>query len=137
MTSAQQIARSGLTGGKVLAIAILLSLCWHLFWILMIKVVSAPALPSHAKYSKVSFLGPLLTKVTLEVSDRMPERSSLEKIFFEHSGSDTSWVKLVASDTRSRYVNLGRQNSALDKEMVRMTAASLGDQKAEPDYPAE
>src|SRR3989338_808574 len=59
--------------------AIFISVTWHIFWICMISVVVTPKEASPIKFSKVSFLGPILERGVLEVKIRPRERSLLEK----------------------------------------------------------
>lgn len=59
--------------------AILISVAWHIFWICMISVVVTSGERNPIKFSKVSFLGPILERGVLEVKIRPRERSVLEK----------------------------------------------------------
>ena len=63
---------------RILIIAIFVSLAWHLFWISTISIVSRPDPSSKVKFSKVSFLGPLLGGGAMELQARPKERSFLE-----------------------------------------------------------
>ena len=67
-----------LTGYKVLAIAVFFSLAWHLFWLSVIKIIPAKSQPAQAKFSRVSFLGPILSKVSLGIRSEPEKRSFLE-----------------------------------------------------------
>jgi hypothetical protein len=65
---------------RVLAAALFASCAWHLIWISAIRVVIVPE--AHAvKFSKVSFLGPVIGGKTLEVRMESRPRSFLEKRF--------------------------------------------------------
>ena len=70
-----------LSGYRVLLLAIAVSLGWHLFWLSAVKIVSAPGRTEPVKFSKVSFLGPLLTRVGMEVRVQPAARSLLERRF--------------------------------------------------------
>ena len=58
--------------------AILASLIWHVFWLTAVKVIIIPNKVEPVKFSKVSFLGPILAKGTIEVKVAQ-KRSPLEK----------------------------------------------------------
>jgi hypothetical protein len=77
MNGAREMKMSRVYGFRLLSAAIAVSLGWHLFWIAAIKV-AAPSSAPQAKFSKVSFLGPLLSSVSMEVR-RDEELSFLEK----------------------------------------------------------
>ncbi|MBN2453644.1 MAG: hypothetical protein JXB40_05215 [Candidatus Omnitrophica bacterium] len=66
------------SGYIILAIAIGLSFALHLFWLSAIKIVSAPVREEAVKFSKVSFLGPILSRVGMEVRAAPASRSLLE-----------------------------------------------------------
>lgn len=68
-------------GYKVLSAAILISLAWHLFCMSVVKVIPAKAGPSQVRFSKVAFLGQILSKVSLGVKAGTRERTFLEKRF--------------------------------------------------------
>lgn len=75
----QDAARSlRVSGYRVLALAVLFSLAWHLFWIFAVKIVPPETGRSYANFSKVSFLGPILSKVSLGVRQETAKRSFLE-----------------------------------------------------------
>ena len=65
-------------GWRIFVLAILASLVWHLFWLSTIAIISNPTNARSAKFSKVSFLGPLLGKSSMELQARPKERSFLE-----------------------------------------------------------
>ena len=67
------------SGYRFLTAAIIISLAMHLFWIFAVKVVFVPPREKQIKFSKVSFLGPILTRVGMEVLARPKARSVLEK----------------------------------------------------------
>ena len=63
---------------KVFAIAIFASLIWHVFWISTIKIVSDSASGRAVRFSKVSFLGPLLGGSAIDLQVRPRQRTFLE-----------------------------------------------------------
>lgn len=68
---------------KALAAAVIISAVWHLFWLSAITVVSSPGAGPRTKFSKVSFLGPILETATAQVQAAPSERSLLEKRYFD------------------------------------------------------
>ena len=70
-------------GYRVFIIAIFASLLWHLFWISTITIVAKPDNAHQIKFSKVSFLGPLLGGGAMELQARPKERSFLEKRYLD------------------------------------------------------
>lgn len=65
-------------GYRIFAFAIAASLLWHLFWIFAVAIVSKPDSARQVKFSKVSFLGPLLGKSSMDLQARPKEPSFLE-----------------------------------------------------------
>ena len=124
-------------GYQVFALAILASLLWHLFWLSTISIVSSPENSRPIKFSKVSFLGPLLGKGTMELQARPKERSFLEKRY------------LVAVDALQRRPESGVDltidkyetgNNAYHLRDEGLTAAiddALSGEKLEPSYEEE
>ena len=128
------VKNSGLSRYRILAIAILVSLGWHLFWLSAVKVVSVPAGTGKAKFSKVSFLGPILTKVSMEVRVQPAARSFLEKRFI-------SAVEMACAEAaRRREVPDRRKAEAVtaprlaDAKLPRVIDETVSGQKLEPDF---
>lgn len=63
---------------RVLMIAILLSFVWHIFWLSAIKVTSSSGRINTVKFSKISFLGPILTRSPIEARVEPKDKSFLE-----------------------------------------------------------
>ena len=74
-------------GWRVFMLAILASLVWHLFWLSTITIVSDPANARSVKFSKVSFLGPLLGNGGMGLQARPRERSFLEIRYLDRARS--------------------------------------------------
>lgn len=64
---------------RIFNLAIMISIAWHIFWISMVNVVVTSEETNPIKFSKVSFLGPILERGVLELKIRPRERSFLEK----------------------------------------------------------
>ena len=64
---------------RVLLLAIIFSVVWHLFWISSLTVVAAPHDARPPKFSDISFLGPILGQSVFGLSATTHERSIPEK----------------------------------------------------------
>lgn len=71
---------------RILILAIAASFVWHVLWLSVIKVVAAPNSAQTVKFSKISFLGPILAKGSLEVRSEPQLRSILEKRYLSEVG---------------------------------------------------
>jgi hypothetical protein len=71
---------------KALAVAVIVSAIWHLFWLSAITVVSSPQAGPRVKFSKVSFLGPILEAAPTQMQAAPAERSPLEKRYLAGVG---------------------------------------------------
>lgn len=71
---------------RIFMIAVLASLLWHLFWLSTITIVAKPENARAVKFSRVSFLGPLLGGGSMEFQARPKERSFLEKRYLDAAG---------------------------------------------------
>lgn len=68
---------------RIFVMAIMASLLFHVFWLCAVRIVSKPDDDGRLKFSKVSFLGPLLNTSSMELQSRPKERSFLEKRYFD------------------------------------------------------
>ncbi|MDD5421988.1 MAG: hypothetical protein PHT32_01000 [Candidatus Omnitrophica bacterium] len=66
-------------GGRIFAAALLISLVWHIFWLSAVKIVAASKEYGPVKFSKVSFLGPILESGSVEMRVAPKSRSPLEQ----------------------------------------------------------
>jgi hypothetical protein len=64
---------------RILILAVVVSLFWHLLWLSLIKVVVKPDRIGPIKFSKVAFLGPVSAAGTGELSVAPRTLSFLEK----------------------------------------------------------
>ena len=98
---------------KFLFIAILISLVWHVFWLSTIKIVVKPGRARQVKFSRVSFLGPilgggmmvavepkertLLEKRYMNMVDHLPraENGSLHGPYFEYEAKNTGLARYI------------------------------------------
>jgi hypothetical protein len=121
---------------KILLIAIAASLVWHLFWLTGIKIIS-PKTRDVVRFSRVSFLGPVLARKSLEVRIAPGERSFLEKRFLDMMGDMATMA--------GRGQNSGAPGSipekdyflTSDKELSGLVKNSLQGRKIEPKFNIE
>lgn len=119
-------------GRRIFLIAILASLAWHVFWLSTITIVSRPEAGGSVKFSKVSFLGPILGKGSMELQAAPPERSFLEKRYLAASRGLLPQGEQGWSGRADSYEP---GNDAYHLKDDRITAAidkALGSEKLEP-----
>lgn len=68
---------------KIFIIAIIFSVVWHIFWLSIVTVVITPEAKAPVRFSRVSFLGPLLGRGVIEARLMPKERSFLEERYLE------------------------------------------------------
>ena len=119
---------------RMLILAIAVSLAWHLFWMFAVNVVVAPKNTGGVKFSKVSFLGPILERGALEVRVAPSQRTFLERRYLAAAGKMVPVIEeepeMPSADTLAEsdiYVSLDAKLAPLIKEAV---SAS----KLEPNY---
>jgi hypothetical protein len=78
MSFVKMMKRNDLSGYRILMIAITVSLIWHVFWLSAIKIVSSQTPKSPVRFSKIAFLGPILSGLNMEVRASPASREMLE-----------------------------------------------------------
>ena len=121
----------------VFIIAILASLLWHLFWLSTISIVSNPDNTRPVKFSKVSFLGPLLGKGAMEFQARPKERSFLEKRYLKMVNSLPVRPEDGLSLADGRYETENDLSRLRDETMIALIDDALGGEKLAPSYDEE
>jgi hypothetical protein len=125
------IKNNGLSGYRILVIAIFISLGWHLFWLSAVKIVSAPARTEPVKFSKVSFLGPILTKVGVDFRVQPASRSFLEKRFA--SGVSDTRINAAVPAGQPAFEG-GAPDSSSDRKMSSLIDEAVSGTKLVPDF---
>ena len=124
------------SGYKILVLAISVSLAWHIFCLYSVKIISAPAHKEAGQFSKVSFLGPILSRVSMEVRATPAERSLLERRYKKMAGAVYHDV-----DGAMSQASPGRDNGAVveraDTRVASVIDETVNVDKMEPDYPVE
>jgi hypothetical protein len=122
---------------RMLAAAIAISLFWHFFWIFGVKVIIAPKNSGTVKFSKVSFLGPILERGALEVRMATSERSIIEKRYLTMIGSTVPVLKDEIGLPEAADVPETDIHSASGADLSAAAREALGASKLEPDYKME
>ena len=130
------VKKNDLSGYRILIIAIAVSLLWHIFWLSAVKIVSSPMPRSPVKFSKVSFLGPILTGVGMEVRASPVSRSMLERRYRKMAGEVFYDEYISGWVPDSKYDGKGPAGGRDQKLSYIIDQAALGE-KLEPDYAAE
>ena len=127
----------GILRDPIFVIALSLSVVWHIFWLSSVKVIVMPEKAGAVKFSKVSFLGPILEKGALEVRMDLGQHSFLEKRCIE-------MVERYASDnerlTRRKPVKAARGKDFYglsDNRLSGFIKNAISDSKMEPPYGME
>ena len=124
-------------GWRIFAIAILASLAWHLFWLSTIAIVSNPANTRSVKFSKVSFLGPLLGKGSLDLQARPKERSFLEMRYLGESRRLSQMPMQAIVTATDKYEGGNDAYHLRDERMIAFIDDALSGEKLEPSYGEE
>jgi len=122
---------------KIFALALLASLLWHLFWLSTINIVSRPDNERPVRFSKVSFLGPLLGKGAMELQVRPKERTFFESRYLKAAGGLSERTAARGYPAAARYegdVDTGRFG---DERPAAAIDKAPGGEKLEPSYAEE
>jgi hypothetical protein len=139
MNAFETIKSERFSGYRILVLAIVFSFVWHLLWLSMIKIVAPkPAHSSQVNFSRVSFLGQIFTKVSMDVRTQPAERSLLEKRYNVLAGrvgqrsSQVSSTALTAKPEPDKGLN-----KDADSALSHLINEAVSGAKAEPDYDPE
>jgi hypothetical protein len=122
---------------RILLAAIIISLAIHLFWMFAVKVVIAPKNAGSVKFSKVSFLGPILEREALEVRVAQTERTFLEKRYLAQIGKMVPIIEEVP--VIDRIIELVETDIHIsnDANIIAAVREAVSASKLEPDYGIE
>ena len=130
------VKNNDLAGYRILMIAVAISLAWHIFWLSAVKIVSSPMLKESVRFSKISFLGPILPGVSVDLRAAPAERSFLEKRYNRIAGGAFYKERESAAGISARYGGLSALHHASPALSSVIDEAVSGD-KLEPDYQAQ
>lgn len=121
-------------GYKIFVLAILISLIWHVAWLSMIKVVVVPNRTIPVKFSKVSFLGTLLSKGAGTPLTAQPrEQAFLEKHYLSNLGRGPYGDNPAEKSTYVKYERRAEESHALrDQSLKGLIEMAISDVKIEP-----
>lgn len=119
---------------RILLIAIFISFIWHLFWLSAIKVVASPVPTKSIKFSRVAFLGPLLTKGAMEVRLDTQERSLLERRYRNTIGYMRKFTLSSGEGIENERIFLEKEagTPSPNKILTSLIEEAVGGQKLEP-----
>jgi hypothetical protein len=117
---------------RVLWIAIVISAAWHIFWLSAFKVIVVPKADRSAKFSSISFLGPILGTSVLTLNARPYEKSAAEREFLDSMEPQPSLPQ--ESITPDSYVlaPLDAAPFTDDGVLTALSASKVGANKMEP-----
>lgn len=136
MRPVKMIKNKDLSGYRILMIAIAISFVWHIFWLSAVKIVSSPMPKEPVKFSKVSFLGQILARVSMEVRASPAARSLLERRYRKIAGSTFYKEDGFTEDPASKYEGRGLPGPA-DETFSSAVDDAVAGEKLEPDYLSE
>lgn len=113
---------------KILMAAIGISLGWHLFWISAINVVASPVPFKVIKFGKVSFLGPMASRSSMEFKLSPKNRSFLEKRYMSRLDAVTRGKVTLADLEYADY----EPESNVESGITGFIANAVAGSKAEP-----
>jgi hypothetical protein len=131
------VKKPDLSGYFILALAITVSLAWHIFWLSAVKIVSSTGASQPVRFSKVSFLGPILSAVGTEVSAQPAELSYLEKRFISYVGDPSSYAGITGQIPEARGPCPAASAGTVDDRMAYYIDKAVSGDKAEPDLKVE
>lgn len=119
---------------RILMITIGLSFVLHLFWLSAVKVVVAPPASRPVKISRVSFLGPLLTRTATEVRIAGRPRAFLEERYNALAGEMPGIEGAGAGDIPSRRYNAEASSLNTDEKFASLVDSAVSGRKLEPSF---
>jgi hypothetical protein len=119
---------SFITRNRVIVITIAASLGLHLFWLTIVSIV-APTVRKPVRFSRVSFLGPILSHGVTEVRIRSRERTLLEERHLERleRAADPA-----SSPALKRPAAAGSGSAAFRKRLTSLIDTAVSGAKLEP-----
>jgi len=126
--------QSWVSGYKVLILAVLFSFAWHLFCLSIFRIGFFPEKTEKAKFSKVTFLGPILNKSNLKVQAQPSPRTFLEKRYVARLHKGVAAFQPTVSPDSLRREGEPAPDRTTDGALVSLIDNAIGRVKAESDY---
>lgn len=114
---------------RVFIYALILSAAWHIFWISMTKIIVVSK-NTPPRFSRVSFLGPILARGALEVRIKPPEHSFLEERYLADI-KDIAGRNSFARDSEAGMENI-TDYGLNDREITPLIEKAIAGSKIEP-----
>ncbi len=121
-------------GNNIFLYALIASFVWHVFWLSAVSVVVTPKDRGTLKFSRVSFLGPILERGALEVRMKRDQLSFLEKRYLgmiENMAVATEWHKKKADIKEAPEKKISASSDAKLAIYIKEAASAS---KLEPSY---
>lgn len=125
------------SGYRILIAAISISFAWHILCLSAVNIVSSPMRKREVKFSKVSFLGPILARVNMDVRAAPAVRSLLERRYLKIAENTLLYKgdgSIKAPD--SKYSS-HRSSVRTDGKLLSAIDDAVAGEKLEPDYLSE
>jgi hypothetical protein len=122
---------------RIMLAAIIISAAWHLFCMFAVTVVIAPKNSGSVKFSKVSFLGPILDRGALEVRVAQGERTFLEKRYLAQIGKTAPVIDNVPYEAQHLDLIEHDIHAANGEKIMAAVKDAVSASKLEPDYGIE
>lgn len=113
-------------------LAILISLIWHLFWLSAVRVVTKPSKREQVKFSKVSFLGPILQRGAIDLRVRPRPKSFLEERYAGFTSGLADSPARKEENRYNEYEQVTDSGAPIDKKMTDLIDEALGSSKSQP-----
>ncbi len=117
---------------RILIMAIGLSLILHCFWLSVVKVIVAPENTRAVKFSKVSFLGPILTRMATEVRVSPRARSFLEDRYNTIAQNTTKRQSVPVAGAYLKDDSSKSSSVPVNYKLVWLIDNAVSDRKLEP-----
>lgn len=139
MNASEMTRKERFAGYRILALAVLFSFFWHLFWLSTVQIVSPQAArSSQIRFSRVSFLGQIFAKVGMEVRAQPAERTLLEKRYNIFSSRAEGGPSAATASVLASKPDLDEgANKDAESIMAYLVSEAVSGAKAEPDYGSE
>ena len=124
------------SGYRIFVLAMLASLMWHLFWLSVITI-TAPSQKAPIKFSKVSFLGPILGRGSMELRVQPKERSFLEKRYLNEIEISHLQFKSQTKNRSDKYEPAKEFDLLHKDKLTDFIDEAVGGAKLEPAYNIE
>lgn len=129
------ILKAGLEKYRIMAGAVMFSLAAHLFWVSAVRIEPYEAQDGPVRFSKVSFLGPIVEIGPIEFNLSPRAGSFLERRYMEEAGSRLAPPAMAAQDDYALDRSDRYFGASSEMSIIRQISGVLAESKPEPSYP--